>query len=123
MPTVAVIDGIKIEFYFDEHPPPHFHAKYAEYRAVIRIDRSATQGLGRMPFGRRSGNDQMKKLPRMTKVEPVIHGVLKIVWTDGYEGVATCVRPSHAAEFFRISRSPRTSAKSHLMNTATRLAG
>ena len=38
MPTVAVIDGIKIEFYFDEHPPPHFHAKYAEYRAVIRID-------------------------------------------------------------------------------------
>ena len=38
MPTVAVIDGIKIEFYFDEHPPPHFRAKYAEYRAVIRID-------------------------------------------------------------------------------------
>jgi hypothetical protein len=38
VPTVAVIDGIKIEFYFDEHPPPHFHAKYAEHRAVIRID-------------------------------------------------------------------------------------
>jgi len=38
MPTAAVIDGIKIEFYFDEHPPPHFHAKYAQYRAVIRID-------------------------------------------------------------------------------------
>ena len=38
MPLVAVIDGIKIEFYFDDHPPPHFHAKYAEYRAVIRID-------------------------------------------------------------------------------------
>jgi hypothetical protein len=20
-------DGVKIEFYFDEHPPPHFHAR------------------------------------------------------------------------------------------------
>jgi Domain of unknown function (DUF4160) len=38
MPTVAIIDGIKIEFYFDEHPPPLFHVKYAEYRAVIGID-------------------------------------------------------------------------------------
>ncbi len=28
-----------------------------------------------------------KLLPRMTKVECVIHGVLKIVWNDGYEGV------------------------------------
>ncbi len=26
-------------------------------------------------------------LPRMVSVSPVIHGVLKIVWTDGYEGV------------------------------------
>jgi len=38
MPTVAIIDGIKVEFYYDEHPPPHFHVKYAEYRAMIRID-------------------------------------------------------------------------------------
>ena len=26
-------------------------------------------------------------LPRMVSVTPVIHGVLKIVWNDGYEGV------------------------------------
>ena len=26
-------------------------------------------------------------LPRMQSVSPVIHGVLKIVWNDGYEGV------------------------------------
>jgi len=38
MPAVATVDGIRVEFYFDEHPPPHFHAKYAEYRALIRID-------------------------------------------------------------------------------------
>jgi hypothetical protein len=28
-----------------------------------------------------------KLLPRITNVEHVIHGVLKIVWNDGYEGV------------------------------------
>jgi hypothetical protein len=38
MPTVATIDGIKIQFYWDEHPPPHFHAEYAEYRAMIDIN-------------------------------------------------------------------------------------
>ena len=29
----------------------------------------------------------MKKLPRIRTAEPVIHGVLKIVWDDGFEGV------------------------------------
>ncbi len=29
----------------------------------------------------------MKKLPRIKSAEPVIHGVLKIVFLDGYEGV------------------------------------
>ena len=24
--------------YFDDHPPPHFHAYYGEYRASISID-------------------------------------------------------------------------------------
>ena len=38
MPTVAFIEGVKIDFYFNEHPPPHFHANYAEFRAAISID-------------------------------------------------------------------------------------
>jgi hypothetical protein len=29
----------------------------------------------------------VKKLPRIVTAEPVIHGVLKIVWNDGYEVV------------------------------------
>ncbi|MCJ2014477.1 DUF2442 domain-containing protein [Methylobacterium sp. J-076] len=29
----------------------------------------------------------MKRLPRVTSAEPVIHGVLKLVFVDGYEGV------------------------------------
>ena len=39
MPTVAVIDGIRIQIYWDEHPPPHFHVEWAEHQAVIDIDR------------------------------------------------------------------------------------
>jgi hypothetical protein len=34
----------------------------------------------------------MKKLPRITAAEPVIHGVLKLSFTDGYEGVVD-IRP------------------------------
>ncbi len=30
---------------------------------------------------------RVKKLPRIVSATPVIHGVLKIVWNDGYEGV------------------------------------
>jgi hypothetical protein len=38
MPTVATIEGVKIDFHFSEHPPPHFHAVYGEFRASISID-------------------------------------------------------------------------------------
>ena len=38
MPIVARVDGIKIAFYNDEHPPSHFHAKFAEDEAMIGID-------------------------------------------------------------------------------------
>jgi Domain of unknown function (DUF4160) len=33
VPVVAIVDGVKIEFYPDEHPPPHFHARYAGLRS------------------------------------------------------------------------------------------
>ena len=37
MPTVAIVDGVKIQFYPNEHPPPHFHAVLAEHIALIDI--------------------------------------------------------------------------------------
>jgi len=37
VPVVAIVDGVKIEFYPDEHPPPHFHARSAEFVAQIEI--------------------------------------------------------------------------------------
>lgn len=38
MPTVAIVDGVRIIFYANEHPPPHFHLRLAEYHAVMNID-------------------------------------------------------------------------------------
>ena len=38
MPTVAIVEGVKIRFYAQEHPPPHFHAEIAEHRAQIGIE-------------------------------------------------------------------------------------
>jgi hypothetical protein len=36
---------------------------------------------------RKGGADRMKKLPRIAHAEPVMHGVLKLVFVDGYEGM------------------------------------
>ena len=43
MPKVSEFYGIAIYMYFDDHPPPHFHARYAEHEAVIRIDDVSVQ--------------------------------------------------------------------------------
>jgi len=37
MPTISIIDSIKIDVYSREHPPPHSHAIYAEYEELIII--------------------------------------------------------------------------------------
>ena len=37
MPTVEIIDGIKINIYSNEHPPPHFHVIYGGDEAMIGI--------------------------------------------------------------------------------------
>ena len=31
MPTISRFLGIVIAMYWDDHSPPHFHAKYGEY--------------------------------------------------------------------------------------------
>jgi hypothetical protein len=37
MPTISRFYGILIQMYFGDHVPPHFHAIYAEYEALIDI--------------------------------------------------------------------------------------
>jgi hypothetical protein len=38
MPTISWFYGIAIRMYVRDHPPPHFHAVYAEYEANILIE-------------------------------------------------------------------------------------
>ena len=37
MPTVAWFYGIAIAMYYNDHNPPHFHARYGQSRAIIAI--------------------------------------------------------------------------------------
>jgi len=37
MPRISSFFGIVIEMYFKDHPPPHFHARYADEEAKIEI--------------------------------------------------------------------------------------
>ncbi len=37
MPEISRFFGIVIRMYFDDHLPPHFHAEYGEYKAVVEI--------------------------------------------------------------------------------------
>ena len=37
MPTISTFFGILIRMFFNEHAPPHFHAEYGEFKAVIAI--------------------------------------------------------------------------------------
>jgi len=53
----------------------------------------------------------MKELPRIVTAEPVIHGVLKLVFTDGYEGVVD-LRPLIAeGRVFEWLQEPKNFAK------------
>jgi len=38
MPEVSRFFGIVITMFYKDHSPPHFHAKYAESRALISIE-------------------------------------------------------------------------------------
>ena len=37
MPEISRFFGIIIKMFFDDHNPPHFHASYGEYEALIEI--------------------------------------------------------------------------------------
>lgn len=38
MPEISRFFGIVIQMYFDDHNPPHFHARYAGFEAEVGID-------------------------------------------------------------------------------------
>ena len=42
MPAISSFYGILIRMFFNDHPPPHFHARYGEFEATIEIDTLTT---------------------------------------------------------------------------------
>lgn len=38
MPEISRFFGIVIAIFYNDHNPPHFHAKYGEYNALINIE-------------------------------------------------------------------------------------
>jgi hypothetical protein len=37
MPVVAIVDGMLIMFFFNDHDPPHFHVDCGDFRAKVSI--------------------------------------------------------------------------------------
>ncbi len=52
MPTIKIIDSIKVDIYAREHPPPHFHVLFAEYEELIVIETLETY-IGYIPASQR----------------------------------------------------------------------
>jgi hypothetical protein len=55
MPTIDVIEGIKINMYYGEHRPPHIHAVYNEFETLVNIS-------GRSVFSGYLPDRQMRKV-------------------------------------------------------------
>jgi hypothetical protein len=37
MPTISLFYGISIQMFYEDHPPPHIHARYNEFKARYNI--------------------------------------------------------------------------------------
>ena len=37
MPTISIFYGIMIQMFWKDHAPPHFHARYGQYKVAINI--------------------------------------------------------------------------------------
>jgi len=44
MPEISRFYGITLYVFYNEHNPPHFHAEYAGYRAIITIKDRVVKG-------------------------------------------------------------------------------
>ncbi len=44
MPTISEFFGIEIMMRFLDHNPPHFHARYQNYKILVEIENGAVKG-------------------------------------------------------------------------------
>jgi hypothetical protein len=131
MPTIAIIDGVRVMMFANDHAPPHFHAKYAEHEALISI---ATGDIleGSLPLTKlrlvrewlqrrrahvafvwteirahqyRGGPDPMKRYA-VKNVEAVRYPVLRIVFEDGLTGEIDLSETISSGEMFAPLKDP-----------------
>ena len=51
MPTIAVVDGTKIQMFYNDHAPAHFHAIHGDDEVLVAI-RSLDVIRGSLPLSR-----------------------------------------------------------------------
>ncbi|MBL9182671.1 MAG: DUF4160 domain-containing protein [Verrucomicrobiaceae bacterium] len=44
MPEISRFLGIRVEMFYDDHLPPHFHARYEGERAAFTLDGALMEG-------------------------------------------------------------------------------
>jgi hypothetical protein len=44
MPTISIFYGIAIQMYYDDHNPPHIHAKFSDNEALYDFDGNVLRG-------------------------------------------------------------------------------
>jgi hypothetical protein len=50
MPTISIFFGIVVQMYWRNHPPPHVHAYYQGFEALISLENGEIIG-GQLPPG------------------------------------------------------------------------
>ena len=44
MPTISRFSGLVIFMNYNDHPPPHFHARYQDQEVLVEIETGIVQG-------------------------------------------------------------------------------
>ena len=44
MPVISRFLGIVISMYYNDHAPPHFHARYGSYEITVQIETGIVEG-------------------------------------------------------------------------------
>ncbi len=44
VPVISRFYGVTIMMYWEDHAPPHFHAKYNEYEIIVEIESGVVEG-------------------------------------------------------------------------------
>ncbi len=68
MPEICRFYGIIIAMFYDEHNPPHFHARYGDYKVSVDI-RSLSILEGKLPTRALYGNRVGKPTPERASQE------------------------------------------------------